>query len=1063
MDNNIEKLKLRDIQIARFNNDFFRKYESSFNSIGKTFKREKADYVIALSRKAPRLIELFRFIDIYLGNTIIMSEKAIDFVPPKVFNGKKIIIFDDIIISGTTIKNLVLELSNKYNIKIKVICLAIDKDTIAFEKDINNNYFITLNNGDKVFLEYKVALSKDERFIFCNEIVRSFIFLNKSYDIDYPIFYASINSHVMFSLLTQSSPDTAYNLTTVYQYNNDYRRYTFFPTQEANINSLYNNIFQNFHFLPKIGKVRVFYDEKSNETTLVPMITFGMDTKSFKEDRIFSDRFSYYNDLINRVKEFINQGKTNETIYRFIWYIVNYLYGLSFILRNLTGKHNYKYMAPSEILSHSDIQYIFGPSVTKILIDFLDSSYSKTIQDLNEICSGQNTQNNLLSESCKNRYLENTNDSPFDKVRKQLYEEIKPFLKNNINSYNSFTSQIASIFEGLYYSKEISSQETVKKSGIKGEEHKRLGIGFNYDQIKEILDKEGIIAKKTNNVDLIISLSFDFLVDAGIQIPIFYYERDDGFFERVYRYGEDALSAKKYGYLIASIVEKLFNYIDNLHGRKALPRIAFEKNGIILHEEMIRTGVVDILKGFLNPDDRNIIVSPSYCRHGKVLHIRDEAYEQSNSSPFFFTEWCAKEKIINYIKNGVSYSNKFFERLKFSNGDLPKLISDDKIAIFQSIVLLLYYVNCIIDKSKRSNFLIALTACGAHESYVWALREELQLFFKSSDYSFSLPLSRTIQYLKNEEFRTQKTLEETLNLLSKKSYSVAHAIRHKKKLWDRFNKIIYSIEEYFNKCSSELKLLYNLNLKTYIDIIKLEHNKPVDDFLKIFIEEILVLGELCIHISTILKNLIDLSIKMYKLRITKEGDVHRTDLRVINDKLKSLNRSINAWNEYFEKPLSPQFSEVFNDNLPNINKDSSLNNFQYSVNECNRLIEKLISEIGKNYAKLENIYNKNCPLSVWKGKMKYFFAKGKDLEYIGIKKSIDAANKSVPEDSEIHPKVGAVIINDDRILCEAFRGEIVPGDHAEYTALIKKCENFDLKSATLITTLEPCTTSVKSS
>jgi pyrimidine deaminase RibD-like protein len=69
--------------------------------------------------------------------------------------------------------------------------------------------------------------------------------------------------------------------------------------------------------------------------------------------------------------------------------------------------------------------------------------------------------------------------------------------------------------------------------------------------------------------------------------------------------------------------------------------------------------------------------------------------------------------------------------------------------------------------------------------------------------------------------------------------------------------------------------------------------------------------------------------------------------------------------------------------------------------------------------------------------------------------AIDEARKSVAEDERPHPKVGAVVVKDGKVLAKAYRGEN-PKSHAEYVALEGKLSNEQLAGATVYTTLEPC-------
>lgn len=75
-----------------------------------------------------------------------------------------------------------------------------------------------------------------------------------------------------------------------------------------------------------------------------------------------------------------------------------------------------------------------------------------------------------------------------------------------------------------------------------------------------------------------------------------------------------------------------------------------------------------------------------------------------------------------------------------------------------------------------------------------------------------------------------------------------------------------------------------------------------------------------------------------------------------------------------------------------------------------------------------------------------------------MQEAIALAEKCTPEKASA-PRVGAVVVRDDKILARASRG-LSPGnesDHAEFIALEKMLSGVDIAGATVYTTLEPCT------
>lgn len=125
------------------------------------------------------------------------------------------------------------------------------------------------------------------------------------------------------------------------------------------------------------------------------------------------------------------------------------------------------------------------------------------------------------------------------------------------------------------------------------------------------------------------------------------------------------------------------------------------------------------------------------------------------------------------------------------------------------------------------------------------------------------------------------------------------------------------------------------------------------------------------------------------------------------------------------------------------------------VNSITNFTEFVYEKLTDSFIKIKESLNRNRDFVILQPQEEEVTPKY-EIKKEWLEEAINEAKQCKSEDGEIHPKVGAVIVKNGKIIASAHRNERGDGDHAE-SIVLKKCGDPDLKDAIMITTLEPCT------
>ena len=979
--------------------EFIQHYKDPIYSLASKLKEEKYDVIIALSRKAPRLLELLSFFGIDYGKTLVLTERSIYFIPKEFFVGKKVLLLDDIIIVGTTIYDMLKgdfeELRSHCN-ELTIRCLAIDTEWFQ-------DKFFAFGDVIKSPPECEYRLKGKETAIFCNELVRSFRYLNKPYDIDYSIFYTDIEDSLLDS--KESWIDELYELSTVYQSEINRRQFTFIPHYGTIEDFLSLVLHTKLKCSIGVGKCRLYYNASNKQSAFTPMLTVSIEKDGLiSSEGPFNPPFDAYNKLFNSITAINELDKYShmKAKYSLFWYILSYLWGINFMIRNnLLGK----FKEPSMFLKFQDMVYLFGHDRSRKILDTFNRHFDETVKIFESAGVNIREQRSEEFES----FLQSPEKWDDEKAQK-LYEQIKEYIYEQKEFLEDayLIEKLAVVSEGLFYKveletrnelneklKEVKNASDIDKVLNEIENIDRLEEGFTWGQIKGILDTTGLVNFEEKNIDLRLSLALDHLVDLGVIIPIQYFNKKKNRWERRYRFGEDALAAQKTAFLFW----KIRGYLDKTV--EMIDKISLEKIFVLLLEKARKEKYT---KEALAPKrgEEEILLDIGMWIHGAVLQLG----EGDSKKPKFFSSWLEDPE-----------KGRRFLALQ-SSDSIP--VPEDVVADMLNYTEALAYVDNEIDKpvegeddekhlNKKSRYLITISTLYDYEPYLDAIREELRIFFSEYILNGETIIQKLISFIENLEKQIitkhkgkekKKELEKIPRENIAKAAKAANSIILKHTLFSKRKEIAHRIDDDFRFKHSPsdavgraylLGKQYNLSQKIQ-RIIRSQEPKNID-LIKKREEQIIYFGEVCKTLSRVIRYLRE--ILCFSLTRTEERKIHGNSKSAIENRFRelrekiipSLNQNLSDLREIF---IDLRLSQIDSRKIPdNIQEKEVLKTINYILSEAQKIFESL-----------EPIYQGNFSDAHWKViREERLFPSSIDEDYLLISYDIKRSSRT-PEDIE---------------------------------------------------------------
>ena len=291
--------------------EFDENTQKSIYDFCRAITESEADYYVLMSRKAACFISVLERMNLVSFNGKLITDRVLD-IDLLCLKDKKVIVIDDVVVSGTTIYNVISRLNELGVADVAVYVLGINKDYYTKELfDYNKD------NTKYNYVKSPYILMSDEGCTdTCSKIAQLFSIYPLPYDVDFPKYKSIYMGENTFYQLLSNNGWISYDVSSLIQYENNVKNITLLPTEEI-LKKIEKVIAMPIR---KIGKTKIRILAKTTNKNKNLKLTF---TPYFLIDSLSETTIDEWVSNLELKHTVINQFSTKSKIRLLLYIVIN--------------------------------------------------------------------------------------------------------------------------------------------------------------------------------------------------------------------------------------------------------------------------------------------------------------------------------------------------------------------------------------------------------------------------------------------------------------------------------------------------------------------------------------------------------------------------------------------------------------------------------------------------------------------------------------------------------------------------------------------------------------------